>query len=181
MWPVVVEVIGMHRRQLLRLAPGGAALLPGCLDSFTADPTPTTPTPTPPIESQVSIPDCPEKPDPLTRENVVEYAVRFENAYVTREILDEHARITSVTFIRPVGDWAEPSVTESGDGFVVRFGARVSYDQQRYDSTRARHVDEPNYTANYFVSRERVLRAESGREESVDPREDGSAVRCPPE
>lgn len=157
-------------------------LTAGCTSRSTSD---TTPSPTPSIESQVTVPDCPEKPDPLTRENVVEFVVRFENAYVTREILDEHARVTYVTFsageeVHP--DETEPTVTETDDGFVVRFAARVRHGRQRYDSTHVKDVDEPPYTANYFVSGETILRGKKdGRNNPVDPREEGSAVRCPPE
>lgn len=175
----------MNRRRFLRFAPVGVTVVPGCLGTFNSESTPTTPTSTPPIESQVTVPDCPGKPDPLTRENVVEFALRFEHAYVTREVLDEHARVTYVTFsagenVHP-DEWTEPTVAETADGFVVRFGVRVRHGRRRFDSTHVKHVDDPPYTANYFVSGERMLRAESGRDHPVDPRAEGEAVQCPPE
>lgn len=161
----------MRRRRFLRVVPVGATLA-GCLSS---SPSESTPTSTPPIESQVTVPDCPDKPDPLTRENVAEFALQFEGAYLTREVLDDHYGVTEVYVPDSVDD-VDPTVTETEDGFVVRFTAQFAYSYRPPDATRDKHVDEPLHTANYFVSQETVLRAESGRDDPVDPRERGR--RC---
>lgn len=167
----------MHRRKFLWVVPVGMTLTAGCSARSTSD---KTPTPTPSIESQVDVPDCPDKPDPLTRENAAEFAVQFEGAYLTREVLDDHYGVTEVYVPDSVDD-VDPTVTETGDGFVVRFTTQLAYSYRPPDATRDKHVDDPMHTANYFVSRETTMRAESGPDDPVDPREEGETVRCPPE
>lgn len=173
----------MYRRRLLVLVGGMAGPLGGCsgggrLPGQSTD----SPTPSPPVESRVEVPPCPEKPDPLTRETVVRFAILFEKAYVTRQILHEQERVTYVDFltIGQVEDDPNAPVTPTADGFIARFPVSPAYGY-RDDPGKAvtAHADLPEYTATYFVTDETVRRAKATSDTPVDPQNDGKVVTCP--
>lgn len=189
----------MNRRQILAAVAGiGASSLAGCAgrgsspdgstdspagpttsDVPTRSPTPTSRarSPTSAAESEIEVPPCPGTPASLTRETVVRFASQFERAYVTRTVLREHERVTSV---RVDVEDAEAEVIRTDDGWVVRFtvvGPAYRY-RPTPGSTVTAHVDPPLYVASYFVGEPSVLRAVGV--ETVDPQTEGTAVSCPP-
>lgn len=178
----------MNRRQFIGAVGGVSVTSAGCLgqsatperqtDSPSATPTPT-PSPTTPVESRVDVPPCPEKPASFTRETVLQFATQFEKSYVVRRTLREHERVTSVD-VSVSDSLTERDATPTEEGWVVRFtaiGPAYRY-RPTQNSTKTAHVDPRAYTANYFLSRQTVLRATAV--EALDPREEGVAVRCPP-
>jgi hypothetical protein len=75
----------------------------------------------------------------------------------------------------------DPEVTEAEDGWLVRFtviGPAYRY-RPASDSTDTAHVDPPATTAQYLVTEQTVFRTTSV--DTVDPREDGDVVHCPPQ
>lgn len=181
------ETPDFGRRQLLHLL-GVAGLLglAGC-SSLTADRSGKTglPTATKDIESRVEVPDCPDKPDTLTRESVVPFAVQFEKAYFTRQILEERDAVTYVQFKQIAGvsdDNPDVAVRSAEDGYEVRFSVSVAYGYRPAPRTpESAHADLPGYAATYFLNESLVVRAEARGETPVDPREVGEQVLCPPE
>lgn len=137
--------------------------------------TPSTPEPTTPIEYGIDVPNCPERPQTFTDESVEQFAMQFEQAYVSRTLLrDTSANITS---IRVSTD--DPNSTDVGSGWIVHFSALgPATTSNPPDSTETEHSDPPVYTANYFVSETRIIRLQAVS--AVDPREDGERVFCPP-
>lgn len=185
--PLACQRIGMNRRGFLGTVSGVGIVLAGCLGQETppekpADSLTTSPPPfsTSGVESDVEVPPCPEKSDSFTHELILKFAMQFEKAYVTRTVLQEHERVTSIDI--DIGDGlTNKTATHTDDGWLVRF--TVNGPAYRYrptpHSTETAHVDPPLYVANYFVSEETVIRAQAV--EAVDPRENGTVVHCPPE
>jgi hypothetical protein len=177
----------MNRRGFLGTVSGVGIVLAGCLGQGTTPEKPTdslttspAPSPTPGVESDVEVPPCPEKSDSFTRETALEFAMQFEKAYVTRTVLQEHERVTAIDI--DIGNGlTNKTATQTDDGWLVRF--TVTGPAYRYrptpNSTETAHVDPPLYVANYVISEETVIRAQSV--EAVDPRENGTVVHCPPE
>lgn len=158
-------------------------LLAGCLNGVLPSQQTRTPTSTPDIESQVDLPTCPEKPDSLTQDNVEAFTVQFEKAYSTRVILRENEYVTYVQFKNIAGDYEgelNVDTTELENGFLVRFDVTTAYGYRPEPKTpETVHADLAPYTANYFISKQRVVRAESEEDTTVDPREVGTEVHCP--
>lgn len=175
----------MNRRRFLVLVGGVAGSLGGCAGRGRLPGQPTeSPTSSPPVESRVEVPPCPEKPDPVTRENVVRFATLFEKAYVTRQILTDQERVTYVDFltIGQVEDDPNLPLTPTADGFIVRFPVSPAYgyrdDPGTPDTT---HADLAGYTATYFITNGTIRRAKATDGTPVDPREKGTVVTCPPD
>lgn len=188
----------MKRRQVL----GGVAVLlgslSGCLSGTeesmgpTASPTrsrtdsPTrsltlgsTPAPTSPSGSQVDVPPCPDPPDSFTSDSASRFAVQFEKAFVARRTIAEQSNVASVQFptLSGIGT-SETTVDETQNGYLVHFPSEPAYTYRAgLGSTATVHADMARYTANYYLSRQRILRKEADR--PVDPREDGASVQCP--
>ena len=171
----------MNRRKFLGVVGGIGVSFSGCLGQGSAPAQPTdSPTPSPTVESRVEVPACPEKPDSLSRENVLQFAIQFEKAFVTRTVLQEHERVTSIDV--DIGDGlTNKTAIQTDGGWLVRF--TVTGPAYRYlpspNATETAHVDPPLYAANYFITDQTVLRAQAV--EAIDPRETGTVVHCPPE
>lgn len=174
------------RRSILRVTGAMApVLLAGCLNGVLPTQRTSAPTATLALESQVNLPPCPKKPDSLTRDNVESFTVQFEKAHSTRVILRENEYVTYVQFKNIAGDYdgeLNVDTTELENGFLVRFAVTTAYGYRPEPKTpETVHADLAPYTANYFVSNQRVVRAESEQDTTVDPREVGTEVHCPPE
>jgi hypothetical protein len=165
--------------------------LVGCLgpaDSTTASPTNTptdsstpsqtpasTPAPTTPIEYDIDVPECPERPESFTEDTVGEFATQFEQAYATRDYLRETSR--DVVAIRV--DTETPRVNRTSQGWFVNFTASTpAVEWTEPGSNETRHVDPALSTARYFISENSVYRVMNIS--AVDPRDDGERVYCPP-
>lgn len=173
----------MNRRLFLSMAGLVGGSLAGCLGQGAAPEQPTatdSPTPSPTTGSQVEVPPCPEKPNPITRDTVLQFATQFEKAFVTRNVLREHERVVSVDI--DIGrSPTSKTATQTDGGSVARFN--VNGPAYRYrpnpESTETAHYDPPLYVANYLVTDQTVVRAKAAKE--VDPREHGTEVTCPPQ
>lgn len=116
----------------------------------------------------------------MTRETALQFAMQFEKAYVTRNVLREHERVIAVD-IDIGGGLTGKSATQIEDGWLARFTVKGPAFRYRPDSksTETAHVDPPMYAANYLITGQTVWRAKAT--EAVAPREDGTEVTCPPE
>lgn len=173
----------MNRRQFIGVAAGVGVSFSGCLGQGSPPTRPTDSsdqTTTPGVESQVDVPPCPERPATFTADTVLDFAIQFEKAYLTRRTLEEHERIVSID-VDIGGQLVKKSSTRTTDGWIVRFS--VLGPAYRYrptpGSTRTRHVDPALFVANYFITDATVLRAAAT--EAVDPQEVGEVVQCPPQ
>lgn len=164
----------MDRRRFLQIALGGLSATAGCLSPSSQ----SSPTPSPAVESRVEVPSCPTKPSPLTEENVGPFAVQFEKAYFTRQILRNNERVTYVEFLS-IDE--SPTVTKVTGGYVVRFEALPAYGfRPNPDTPETAHADFPQSTLHYFISNETVRRTRTTEQETVDPLKIGTVVQCPP-
>lgn len=169
----------MKRRRFLGGTAGGFSMFAGCTTS--PGHRSESPTSSPAIESRVDVPSCPKMPRPLARENVASFAIQFEKAYFTRRVLRENERVTYVEFLS-IADADEADVTQTENGFIVRFSAMSAYGYRQNPGTpETTHADLPQYTAYYFITSETVRRAKAVEETAVDPRENGTEVHCPPQ
>ncbi len=165
----------MRRRALLATVTGPSAAFAGCLD-FPAG----TPTETPPIESEVELAPCPDRPSELTGETVEPFVEQFERAYVGRRVLARVERVASFEFL----SLGVESVTETDGGYRATVAGFYGY--AYYDDATAvddTHGDSGRYTATYLVTERDVFRVEDGGDgdREVNSRTDGERVRCPPE
>ena len=152
------------------------------IDSPTQSPTSfSTPSPTRLSESQIDVPSCPELPDSFTSDSASQFAVQFEKAFVARSVLAEQMNVVSVQFPSLSGISASvTTVDETKNGYLVHFPIEPAYTYQADpDSTATVHADMARYTANYYLSHQRILRKEG--EGRIDPRDDGVSVQCPSE
>ncbi|PSQ40080.1 hypothetical protein BRD13_00565 [Halobacteriales archaeon SW_5_70_135] len=124
----------------------------------------------------LDLPPCPDRPDTLTGAAALQYATAFEEAYVTRlRIRDRRDEIASVSNASVRTD--EAVVRETDEGWVVRFGVSSPTWEYRDGS----HADCGGYTTAYLITDQQVLRAgTTGPDNPADPRENGTAVECPP-
>lgn len=169
----------MNRRQVLAGIGGVGASLSGCLDGGAATTQPTD-APTPAVESQVEVPPCPERPDSFTRETALQFATQFEKSYRIRRTLREREHVVSI-FVEIREALTEKTATRTDEGWLVRFtvlGPAYRY-RPTPSSTQTAHVDPSMTVAHYLLTDRTVFRAVSL--DTVDPREAGSAVQCPPE
>lgn len=172
----------MRRRTVLAAIGPSVVPLVGCTglgNPDTASVDTDTETPTPTIESRVDVPPCPETPDSFTRETALQFATKFEKAYVVRQTLRKKDRIVSISV--SIGE--ERNVTNADVGWIVRFTATGP--AYRYlpgpSSTETQHVDPAYYGVNYFVSNRTVRRAPALPTKEVDPRVSGPVLNCPPD
>lgn len=174
----------MNRRRFFGVIGGLGGLggsLAGCLGRGSVPVQPTeSATLTPTDQEEIEVPPCPEMPDMLTRETVLQFAMQFEKAYRIRKTFPENARVVSIRF-EITDALTEREAIKTGDGWVVRFS--VLGPAYRYyphsNATTPIHGDPGLTAANYFVTDETVRRAHAT--EAVDPREQGTVVQCPPE
>lgn len=134
----------------------------------------TTSTSTSVVTSGIELPPCPEKPDPLTRNNVKPFTMQFERAYLSRRVIEKKSgEIISIDV-----STNDPKAKRLGDGWVVRVTVKGPEYTFRYSETETEHVDPQISTVSYFIDNQTVRRATGGKE--VDPRESGRIVQCPP-
>lgn len=172
----------MKRRVVLAsLGTLGTTGVAGCSGVISSDSTQSltdaASTTTTPVEAQVDVPPCPERPDSFTRESVRQFAIDFEKGYVVREVLADDELVVAVNFIDVAGEPLE-TVTQVESGWTVHFtvvGPVIRF----HPSHTPPHKDPSRYVANYFISQQRVHRATTAPNKKADPREKGKEVHCP--
>jgi hypothetical protein len=126
------------------------------------------------VSSDIELPPCPEKPDPLTRDDVKSFTMQFERAYLSRRVIEDKSKeIISIDV-----STNDPKAKEFEDGWVVRVTVKGPQYTFRYSETETAHVDPQIFIVSYFINNQTVRRAVGGKE--VDPRESGDSVQCPP-
>lgn len=169
----------MNRRHFLGLLGTCSMAVAGCLESGSADTPPQANATEPPsstsasADSRVEVPPCPDRPESFTHSSVLEFAIQFEKSHLARKTLQGRDDITSID-VRVTEDLVDKDATRAGEGWASRF----TVIGPAYRTTSG-HVDPPLFVANYFIGDERVLRAAGT--EAADPREEGTAVDCPPD
>lgn len=154
------------RRSINRFLIGSLVISAGCTDRTPRSRTDSesSPTPTEPEPKQ-----CPEKPVSLTAATVAEFAVEFERAYVWNSVLNREGHVSEIEVV--IGE--EPTVEETDQGYLVYI------DEVFVSTTGDWGVSDDEYIANYYITDDETLRAESSVKR-VDPRQEGSPVECPP-
>jgi hypothetical protein len=165
----------MDRRQFLGVVSCLGISSSGCIGQDTEPP--------PSFDYEVEIPPCPETPDSYSVESVGRFVTQFEKAYLTRLTLQQQReKVTSISV-----DTGEPAVTKREDGWLARFdmtGPYIEY-QPPPGSNETPHADPGSTMVHYLVTEQnlitdqQVFRAISL--ETVDPREEGTVVQCPPQ
>lgn len=139
------EYDSVNRRALLATVGSSIGTVSGCGAWSSEDTSRQTP-------QFVSPPPCPEVPESLTESTIQQFVPRFERAYRTRVLLQEHDRIVSpVEFI---GLRNSPPVDTVGPGFSVRLVYRLTYRQLSDGPTPvADHVDTSTSTIEYYIKK----------------------------
>lgn len=130
--------------------------------------------------TNVSIPAWPDRPDSFDRESALAFAAQFERAYVTRRTIADSSENYVRIWVNAVATDDATNVTRVDDGWQVHFDVIGPATRWRPNptSTETRHADPPLYEVSYLLVDDRVIRQRTY--ETVDPRENGVAIRCPP-
>lgn len=149
-----------QRREFARCAVVAVPLLAGCnTDSQTTD-SPTEPAPR----------TCPEAPSDLDGSNAGEFAVAFERAYAWNHALASADHVSDIDLQLDT----PPAVESAGEGYGV------TIDEVFVGITGSMGMADESYIVNYYVTDDRLLRAES-QTGPVDAREEGTEPDCRPE
>lgn len=133
-------------------------LVVGCLAGAptgpaTTDGPTTTDAPTSTEESPLMPKPLPDQPEHPTRENVVEFVREYEQAYKWNQVLADESVDIAVNPVRA-------EILNSTDaGFVVHLEVGFSH---TFRSDGAKMVGDGFYTANYFINKTTIRRAEAG-------------------
>lgn len=135
----------------------------GCATGREDGPT-TNGTPTEP-----SLRECPDVPEKVQSDTASEFAVEFERAYAWNHALASTDHVSDIDLKLDT----PPAVEPAGEGY------RVTIDEVFVGITGSMGMADESYIANYYVTDERFLRAES-QTAAVDAMEEGTEPDCRP-
>jgi len=127
-----------------------------------------------PTRTPFEPPPCPNKPTDLTEERAARFVLAFERAYRSRVIYDPDL----IAWELYLPDPEEVTPTTTGDGYIFHFRVWEG------SKTRRDVTGDWYYSVRYFISTDSVYRlkqVDKFDEPLPDPREDGTAVSCPPQ
>lgn len=123
---------------------------------------------------QVEVPAWPDKPDSLTRENVVQFVLRYEEAFRARETLPPNT--DNVETVDVSASVTDEYVTRTDTGWLVHPTVPEPELVLRTPTPApSPHYDPGISIVSYFVSDDAVFRS---WENEVDPREKGTELDC---
>jgi len=131
------------------------------------------------------VPSCPQKPATLTKENVAQFAMEFEEAYKPRALIQESQpsfrsyTYTYISLVIPYNAAGNITGTAVENGYLVEFSVKLR-EGVNYEDGTAVDGDLP-YDVAYFIGSDSVHRIEKeySEEPLPGPRESGQPVTCP--
>lgn len=133
-------------------------------------------------------PPCPEKPEQLDADSAAQFAVDFERTYTAQQIYDDYDDESEQVLIHHSLNNVPSSpsnATALDDGYLYAFPVWEAMTIAYKRSDEGDMVGDEWYNVLYFVSNGSVYRMEQPEsnefeEPYPDPRENGTAVTCPP-